>query len=853
MKTVYTLQQNFAGGEITPEMLGAVSLRPRETGLAKCYNAEVTPIGSVRGRSGFRMMEPGLMFAHSATDMVQYIPYVRSTDGLTMYIVRITSHGLYAFDPSGKYIPAASYEITSGINVSGGSATVTVNQTAASPTPSTQVRINQSTPDGNMHHGAAERWYFGVPDGGSTGAYIYKLENPAATGVAPVFSTTPSIGGLATLSFFEPCVAFPETLSDDNFRYVQRGDDLYLTHYPATTPDNEVIKLTPTDSTYSTFTATYVKLGDPPFLPPQLPGSGAQPILTAAPTSATPGNPVNQTYSATALDADGKESEINPTYVTVANDLTLAGNYNTLTLVTSDALHNPDGSLSTDTLVKFRIYKNLGGMMGYIGEAYYGNAGSSTTEFYDNNIVPDTTLTPPVYQAPFTIAPFAALAPYQQRMMYAGTGKEGLTIGFSRTGQSDYFGKSSPIQYDDSLVVTLDSNTREHAIDIISRESLIMLTDKSEWVIGGSNSGAAISPANIQGRRVSHTGSNGLPPLVFGNDILFVDNVRQHIQRLMYSWAANSYITEDVSTYAPHLVDGYYISRSTYVKGKIPVVWAARATDSGLTTNGTTLLGCTYDSQQRLLAWHQHQIARYAGDTTFADIAGLGSGLGPDHIASGTSVGRRESLFAAVSITPGGSGTTTMLTLVTQAPNGLDMEYAGPKVFLDHAFVQSVFEGNVSATFSTVEGLYWWEGQTVAVCADGADTGDQVVTKGTVTVPTGTAEAVVGIRYTPTLNTLPLVFEAPEAGASRTKNAEKIYVRLYKTVGFFVGPLGGTLNEYKLRSTEPYGSPPAEKTSEVSMVLSPSWGNEGAISIENRYATPMEILNIALETTINVP
>jgi hypothetical protein len=55
------------------------------------------------------------------------------------------------------------------------------------------------------------------------------------------------------------------------------------------------------------------------------------------------------------------------------------------------------------------------------------------------------------------------------------------------------------------------------------------------------------------------------------------------------------------------------------------------------------------------------------------------------------------------------------------------------------------------------------------------------------------------------------------------------------------------LTEAKIRTTEPYGSPPSLQTAEVDIVIQPSWSRDGQIVVRQVDPVPLTIVSATLE------
>jgi hypothetical protein len=147
-------------------------------------------------------------------------------------------------------------------------------------------------------------------------------------------------------------------------------------------------------------------------------------------------------------------------------------------------------------------------------------------------------------------------------------------------------------------------------------------------------------------------------------------------------------------------------------------------------------------------------------------------------------------------------------------------------------------------------GLSHLEAKTVSILADGAVMPQQVVTSGAITLQRAATKITVGLPYESDLQTLPMTLNVDGFGQGRAKNVNKAWLRVYKSSGIFVGPDADNLVEYKQRTTEPYGSPPALKSEEVLVVLTPSWGASGQVYIRQSDPLPLTLSGMTLEVSI---
>ena len=151
---------------------------------------------------------------------------------------------------------------------------------------------------------------------------------------------------------------------------------------------------------------------------------------------------------------------------------------------------------------------------------------------------------------------------------------------------------------------------------------------------------------------------------------------------------------------------------------------------------------------------------------------------------------------------------------------------------------------------NSIGGLNWLEGKTVSILADGAVHPQRVVTAGSVNLDAAASIVTVGLPYESDLQTLPLALQIDGFGQGRYKNINKAWLRVFQSSGIFVGPNANNLVEAKQRTTEPYGSPPALKSDEILVMLTPTWAASGQVYIRQQDPLPLTIVGLTLEVAI---
>jgi hypothetical protein len=154
---------------------------------------------------------------------------------------------------------------------------------------------------------------------------------------------------------------------------------------------------------------------------------------------------------------------------------------------------------------------------------------------------------------------------------------------------------------------------------------------------------------------------------------------------------------------------------------------------------------------------------------------------------------------------------------------------------------------------TSVSGLSWLANQTVNVLADGAVIPQTTVDgSGNILLPYPATKVVVGLPITAQVQTLPLTLPIDTAsGETLEKKVNQAWLRLFRSSGVYVGPDFSNLTLATQRaSTDLPGSPPALFTGVISVVMTPEWGMDGQVCIQQTDPLPMTLVALATDTTM---
>jgi hypothetical protein len=409
-----------------------------------------------------------------------------------------------------------------------------------------------------------------------------------------------------------------------------------------------------------------------------------------------------------------------------------------------------------------------------------------------------------------------AVSYFEQRRCFAGTSSKPQNIWMTRSGTESNMSYSLPTRDDDRIAFRVAAREANIIRHIVPLSQLLLLTGAAEWRVTSVNSDA-ITPSSISVRPQSYVGASNVQPCIINNSLLYCAARGGHIRELGYSWQASGFVTGDLSLRAAHLFDNYDIVDMAYSKAPQSLVWFVSSTGD--------LLGLTYVPDQAIGAWHRHDT-----DGTFESCAVVAEGS-------------EDVLYVIVQRTINGTAKRYVERMATRQIAALEDAF-----FVDCG---ATFTAASGTTVTTISGLTWLEGKTVSVLADGAVRPQCVVSGGSITLDAPASVVQVGLPIVADLQTLPLAAAIDNSmGQGHRKAVNKVWVRVFNSSGLQAGPDSSSLTAFKPRSTEAYGTPPALETNELELMLTPQWGRNGQVWIRQSQPLPLTVVSIAAEVAI---
>lgn len=406
---------------------------------------------------------------------------------------------------------------------------------------------------------------------------------------------------------------------------------------------------------------------------------------------------------------------------------------------------------------------------------------------------------------------------FEDRLFMGGSPSNPQRLDGSNSGDYENFAPSKTdgtVVSSNAIAATLNSNDVNSIRWIADDEKGLMAgTVGGEWIIRPSSNGEALSPTNISAKRSTSYGSADVQAVRAGRALLFIQKSRRKLRELSYQFDVDGFRAPDITQLSEHItLPG--IQEMTYQQEPQSLVWVCR--DDGV------LIGCTYDREQDVVAWHRHPL----GGGAF--VESVGAIPRPD--------GSGDELYLIVRRTINGS-TKRYVEYMSKIWERGDVQASA--VFSDSA-------KTYTSPGSTVTGLSHLEGQTVSVLVDGAVHPNKTVASGQIALDYTGTTVVVGLPYVRRGKTLRINAGAADGTAQgKTKRIHRVAFRLHDSLGLKKGPSFTQLDEVIFRNA---GDAMTTATPLFSGDKTDTWGGDydlnGQVCFEITQPVPCTVLDI---------
>jgi hypothetical protein len=574
-----------------------------------------------------------------------------------------------------------------------------------------------------------------------------------------------------------------------NIDYAQTADVVYTGHL-----DYPVYRATRSDHTDWEF--------EPVVFAPTIP-TPATPTGLASTPNMTGYIATTYRYKITGVGGPNEQESRASAHVQLTNDLTLAGNYNTLTL--------PAKAGDTE---RYIIYKEMSGGYGYIG-------GTDGLSFVDGNpqIQPVLSDTPPIGTNPFDGEGKypSSVTFHDQRLYLGGTRQLPNAIWGSQPSDFENMDISRPSKPDDALSFALVAERVNSVNMLASMDDLLVLSSNGIFAVNGGGESEAMTPSNIVPKRQNSRGGRRLKPIVLDDIVFYSPAKGNSVRTLGFQFEVDGYQSNNITIFSPHFFQGFDIVEWAYVEEPYSAIFAVRS--DGI------LLCFTWEAEQQVWGW------------TMLETDGI--------------------VETISTITEGGYD--RLYAVIRRTINGVDRKFherlALPHI--DDITLAAHLDCSVTQIYdpprNVIGGLWHLEGAEVSAYYDGYVATGLVVEDGTVTLPNDyeATVATVGLPYSGEIETLPLVLQS-QNGSQHTnqQNFAKIILRAVDTRGIKAGITGAELEDVVDRYGNEEGLPDVSQR-DYDITPGGSWEPSQTITIRQDQPMPAHLTGIFLEPRVS--
>lgn len=357
---------------------------------------------------------------------------------------------------------------------------------------------------------------------------------------------------------------------------------------------------------------------------------------------------------------------------------------------------------------------------------------------------------------------------------------------------------------------------------------LLAGTASAEWVVAASTTQNVITPTNVSAKTITSYGSASIVPQRIGKSTLFVQRAKRKVREMTYQFTLGTFQAPDISLVSEHLTKGG-LRQLALTQQPYPIVWAAR-------TDGA-LVGISYDKDQEVCAWHQHQLGGFsdAAQTLPPLIESVCAIPSPDI--------NRDELWLSVKRYVNGGVVRTIERLT--------------KYWEDGDAVTDAFFVDCGATYdatptTTLSGLTWLKGQTVKVLADGSVHPDCVVdSSGAITLDRAASKVSVGLGYASQARTLMIEAGGADGAAQgKTKRIHRAIMRFFQSLGLSVQGSGTRGAAYPIpfrSSADLMDNPVALFSGDKVLSWEGTYEREGQVYWETTDPLPSNVTMLAVQ------
>lgn len=483
---------------------------------------------------------------------------------------------------------------------------------------------------------------------------------------------------------------------------------------------------------------------------------------------------------------------------------------------------------------------------------------------------------------------------YQDRLVFASTTEDPLTLWFSETGNYvGFYQHSGMLEDDDAIVAPLVSSAVNAIENMVALGYILCFTAGGEWKVGASSASSALTYKSISAVQQSYMGASPIPPVVVGDRALYSTALGNVVNDFAYDAYSETFKGADLTLYSKHLFRNYEIVDWAYQAAPDNIIWAVRSDG--------VLLSFTFIKDQEVWAWGEHEtdgvfesVCSIAGDTqndiyfvvkrTINGVATryveklmprmettdirqqfyVDCGLSYDVPLAINSISK--SATCAVGSAAHGLSTGDIVDIIdvvgmtevngmrykvgsTTTDSFFLLSYETEAAIDSTSFTTYISGGYVRKCVSTISGMSHLEGKDVQIIADGGYVGMQTVASGAISLSYPASIVHIGLPYTARLRTMDLNLPRNDgSSAGRPKKINRVTIRVKDAKCGTVGINNyDNMEELDTPELNRWGYPDTLLTSDIIVKPYGEYESEASITVEQTKPFPLTVLALMAE------
>ncbi len=417
-----------------------------------------------------------------------------------------------------------------------------------------------------------------------------------------------------------------------------------------------------------------------------------------------------------------------------------------------------------------------------------------------------------------------AIALHDSRIIYAGTSSNPSSLWGSYSNDFQNFKQGA---YDaDSWFFTLASTTGGQIQWLVSKSALLIGTTLDEWSMQASDQTRPITPTNVNVRQQSRYGSSFAGAQIINDTILYIQRMSRKIRELVYTWASETWVSNDVTALAEHTTRTG-ILETAYQRVPDAILWLVRGDGQ--------LVSMTYEREQQVVGF-----ARHLTDGVFESVATI----------NGTNA--EDEVWVLVRRTINGATARYVERFKLGMRDALDTADKANWWYVDAGKLQTF-----GSPTTTITGLSHLEGKAVSVWADNAvgslSVSQPTVVSGQITLQIPASRVLVGLPFTSTLVPQRVDTNLQDGTSQgRRMRIPKINLKVYQSTGGEISTDGVNWNPLVSRTlTDVMDSSPPVLNGYERAYASSNWADGVDLYVRQTQPVPLTIAALVVNFEVS--